>query len=58
MYTLYRPGLDVQSLLSAFTDLDWPAGVERLHRWYASKGAVVALMRSWTGVILLTSDPR
>ncbi|KAG5193058.1 hypothetical protein JKP88DRAFT_260898 [Tribonema minus] len=53
-----RPGVELQQLLSGFTDTDWPAGLERHQRWQAARGAVVALMRTWSGIILLAADPR
>ncbi|CAK4241874.1 unnamed protein product [Aphanomyces euteiches] len=50
--------VDVQVLLAPFTDTDLPAGTERRQRWTAARNAVVTMMRSWTGILLLTSNPQ
>ncbi|CAM9115932.1 unnamed protein product [Discosporangium mesarthrocarpum] len=53
-----RPQLDIHQLLSGFTDLDTSIGPERMQRWQATRSALVVLMRSWTGLHLVASDPR
>ncbi|KDO20660.1 hypothetical protein SPRG_13413 [Saprolegnia parasitica CBS 223.65] len=50
--------IDAQVLLAPFTDTDAPAGTERRQRWSASRNAIVMMMRSWTGILLLTSNPQ
>ena len=50
-----RPYLDLHLVLAPFTDLD-SEPAEQAARWKAAKNAFVILMRSWTGVIQLTSD--
>lgn len=52
------PFMDTQILLAPFTDTDLPAGNERRQRWMASRNAIVTLMRSWTGIVVLTSNPQ
>ena len=41
--------------LSPFTDLDSEPSV-LVAKWHCAKNAFVTIMRSWTGVIQLTSD--
>ena len=53
-----RKRLDFQVLFSAFTDVDAPPGVDRTVRWGRAKAAIVLLMRSFVGVIMLASDPQ
>lgn len=53
-----EPFMDSQILLAPFTDTDLPAGNERRQRWMASRNAVVTMMRSWTGIVVLTSNPQ
>ncbi|DBA03145.1 TPA: hypothetical protein N0F65_003865 [Lagenidium giganteum] len=53
-----EPFIDTQLLLAPFTDTDLPAGNERRQRWMASRNAIVKMMRSWTGVVVLTSNPQ
>ncbi|ETI43479.1 hypothetical protein L914_11086, partial [Phytophthora nicotianae] len=53
-----EPFVDSQVLLAPFTDTDLPAGNERRQRWMASRNAIVAMMRSWTGMVVLTSNPQ
>ncbi|CAM9222945.1 unnamed protein product, partial [Choristocarpus tenellus] len=53
-----RPQLDLHQLLSGFTDLDAPVGPKRVQRWEATRTALVVVMRSWTGLHLVASDPR
>ncbi|OQR91495.1 hypothetical protein ACHHYP_04658 [Achlya hypogyna] len=50
--------IDAQVLLAPFTDTDAPAGTERRQRWTASRNAIVMMMRSWTGILLVTSNPQ
>ncbi|OQS07508.1 hypothetical protein THRCLA_00484 [Thraustotheca clavata] len=50
--------IDAQVLLAPFTDTDAPSGTERRQRWTASRNAIVMMMRSWTGILLLTSNPQ
>ncbi|TMW68659.1 hypothetical protein Poli38472_006127 [Pythium oligandrum] len=52
------PFQDTQILLAPFTDTDMPAGNERRQRWMASRNAIVTMMRSWTGIVVLTSNPQ
>ncbi|KAJ0409015.1 hypothetical protein ATCC90586_005199 [Pythium insidiosum] len=52
------PFMDTQILLAPFTDTDVPAGNERRQRWMASRNAIVTMMRSWTGIVVLTSNPQ
>lgn len=49
--------MDLRILLSAFTDMDVVEGKEYKARLIAAKTACVTVMRSWVGVIQLTSDP-
>mmetsp|Transcript_21477 Transcript_21477/g.31154 ORF Transcript_21477/g.31154 Transcript_21477/m.31154 type:complete len:1569 (+) Transcript_21477:93-4799(+) len=51
-----RPHLDLQCLLSPFTDLDTVRGDDSLKRWDLAKAALVTMMRSFGGVVELTSD--
>ncbi|KAF1777153.1 Rapamycin-insensitive companion of mTOR, domain 4 [Phytophthora cactorum] len=53
-----EPFVDSQVLLAPFTDTDLPAGNERRQRWMASRNAIVTMMRSWTGMVVLTSNPQ
>ena len=53
-----RPAVDLHILLAPFTETDVPAGSERRQRWNASRAALVMIMRSWTGILLLASEPR
>ncbi|RLN57964.1 hypothetical protein BBJ28_00005507 [Nothophytophthora sp. Chile5] len=53
-----QPFVDTQVLLAPFTDTDLPAGNERRQRWMASRNAIVTMMRSWTGMVVLTSNPQ
>ena len=48
---------DLQILFSAFTDIDMPGGTERTAKWNSTKHALVFTLRSFCGVIMLTSDP-
>ena len=41
--------------MSPFTDLDSEPSV-LVAKWHCAKNAFVTIMRSWTGVIQLTSD--
>ncbi|ETV97011.1 hypothetical protein, variant 1 [Aphanomyces invadans] len=50
--------VNVQVLLAPFTDTDSPAGTERRQRWTASRNAIVMMMRSWTGILVLTANPQ
>jgi rapamycin-insensitive companion of mTOR len=54
-----RPVLDMQVLLGAFTDTDYPSGSgsDRKKRWNCARAAIVTMMRTWPGVLLLASDP-
>jgi len=49
--------LDLRTLLSAFTDMDATEGKEYRARLAAAKAAVITLMRTWVGIVHLTSDP-
>jgi hypothetical protein len=49
--------LDLRILLSAFTDLDAAEGKDHRARLAMARSAVVTVMRTWVGVVLLTSDP-
>eukprot|EP01035_Chromulina_nebulosa_P018274 gene18274-23951_t len=51
-----NPFLDLRTLLSPLTDLDTDSSVDQIQRWTAAKVALVILMRTWTGIILITSD--
>ncbi|TDH70536.1 uncharacterized protein CCR75_005144 [Bremia lactucae] len=53
-----QPFVDSQVLIAPFTDTDLPAGNERRQRWMASRNAIVTMMRSWTGMVVLTSNPQ
>ncbi|KAI9907033.1 hypothetical protein PsorP6_003890 [Peronosclerospora sorghi] len=52
------PFVDSQVLLAPFTDTDLPAGNERRQRWIASRNAIVTMMRTWTGMVVLASNPQ
>jgi rapamycin-insensitive companion of mTOR len=54
-----RPVLDMQILLGAFTDTDYPSGSgsDRKKRWNCARTAIVTMMRTWPGVLLLASEP-
>ncbi|RHY99084.1 hypothetical protein DYB35_008117 [Aphanomyces astaci] len=50
--------VNVQVLLAPLTDTDTPAGTERRQRWTASRNAIVMMMRSWTGILIMTANPQ
>lgn len=52
-----RPGLDIAKLLSVFTDMETANSPEKEARRAAAHKALVTMMRSWTGILSLTSDP-
>jgi rapamycin-insensitive companion of mTOR len=52
-----RPSLDLQVLLSPFTNTDVPPGGERSSRLEIARSMVVTMMRTWPGLFILTSDP-
>lgn len=54
--TTLRPGVDLMRLMAVFTDTTAPDNPEREHRRVAAHRALVMLMRSWTGILCLTSD--
>ena len=54
---LLQRSLDVTALLSPFTDAETPPSQERRLRWAASRAAIVTMMRTWVGVVVLTADP-
>eukprot|EP00743_Colponemidia_sp_Colp-15_P007761 GILK01008403.1.p1 GENE.GILK01008403.1~~GILK01008403.1.p1 ORF type:complete len:1354 (+),score=260.34 GILK01008403.1:95-4156(+) len=52
-----RPQLEIERILSCFTDVDTPASSsDKQQRWAAGRNAIVAMMRSWTGIVCLASD--
>jgi hypothetical protein len=51
-----RPGLDLVRLLAVFTDTTAPDGNERESRRAAAHRCLIMIMRSWTGILCLTSD--
>ena len=53
-----RLPIDLHILFAPFTETDIPAGTERRQRWAASRNAIVTMMRSWTGILMLASEPR
>ena len=54
---LLRPMHDVQRLLAPFTDIDFQLSSDRAEVWAASRRALVLMLRSWTGIVVLSSDP-
>jgi rapamycin-insensitive companion of mTOR len=46
----------LRTLLSPLTDLDFEHAEDKRRYWTSSKLALITLMRSWSGVVLLTSD--
>ena len=53
-----RPSVDLVRLISVFTDTTAADNPERENRRAAAHKALVMLMRSWTGILVLTSDPQ
>jgi rapamycin-insensitive companion of mTOR len=51
-----RPALDLYTLMATFTETDVVSQIDREKRWKASRKAIVTMLRSWTGILLLTSD--
>jgi len=51
-----RPSLDIAKLLSVFTDTETSNSPEKEARRAAAHKALVTMMRSWTGILCLTSD--
>jgi rapamycin-insensitive companion of mTOR len=51
-----RPALDLYTLMATFTETDIVGELDRHKRWAASRKAIVTMLRSWTGILLLTSD--
>lgn len=51
-----RPFLDLRILTAPFSDLDTELS-DLMLRWKSAKSAFVLLMRSWAGMLYLTSDP-
>lgn len=52
-----RPHLDLRTLIAPFTDLEYVEnGSIDTYRWKAAKSALVTIMRSWVGVVQMTSD--
>ena len=52
-----RPYIDLKAILAPFVDLDTATERATHERRMYAKAAIVSMMRSWTGIILLTSDP-
>lgn len=52
-----RPSVDLLKLLSVFTETSTPNSPEKEARCAAAHRALVTIMRSWTGILCLTSDP-
>ena len=42
--------------MSPFTDLDVGVTVDKTAQWTAAKNALVLMMRTWAGIIILTAD--
>ena len=53
-----RPSVDLVRLISVFTDTTAADNPERENRRAAAHKALVMLMRSWTGILVLTADPQ
>jgi hypothetical protein len=51
-----RPSLELQKLLCVFTDTDAPDSPERETKKKTATEALVMMMRSWTGILILSSD--
>jgi hypothetical protein len=51
-----RPFHDVQSLLAPFTDIDFKFTADQAEVWAASRQALVLMLRSWAGIVILSSD--
>lgn len=51
-----RPYLDLRILLSPFSDLDTDIA-DLMLRWKSAKTSFLLIMRSWIGIVILTSDP-
>ena len=51
-----RPYLDLRILLAPFSDLDNDIADSML-RWKSARSAFVIVMRTWVGLVILTSDP-
>jgi hypothetical protein len=52
-----RPDLDLELILSGFTNTELPPDKERLALWKVCSSAMLTMMRSWTGILFLSSDP-
>ena len=52
-----RSHRDFNGLFAAFTDLDVVVGAERSGKWKRSSVALITILRSYTGIILLATDP-
>lgn len=52
-----RPSVDILKLLSVFTDTNSSNSPEKEAKRAAAHKALVTIMRSWTGILCLSSDP-
>ena len=52
-----RPLLDWEIILAPFTDMLAPDDEERVQRFRAARRAIGTIMKSWTGIICLSSSP-
>ena len=52
-----RPHVDTLKLLSVFTDTSSPNSPEKEAKRAAAHKALITIMRSWTGILYLTSNP-
>ena len=52
-----RPFHDVQNLLAPFTEIDFKFNADQAEVWAASSRAIVLMLRSWAGIVILSSDP-
>jgi hypothetical protein len=52
-----RPSLDLQAMFAVFYDTDIPPGNERTQKWASSRTVIITMIRTWTGMLLLASDP-
>ena len=51
-----QPCVDMKSILSPFTDFDSCSGLPSQQKRARAKSALITILRTWTGVILFTSE--